>query len=452
MTIDLQLNINNIKSSLQVQCDIDISIPIPDVDNVYLIKADKFNYKIGFSKTPLKRLKQLQTGNPYKLKLIACCPGSKQLEDKIHKYLSNKLSNSGSAKEWFKLNEQNINDIIFLMVIKYINYVQYDSREIIINSVKKNTKDENSSQSQFQPQMCQPYILVQNIFQPQMIPEVQQVPQVPNFDILPVYINTKDKDIKKNTKDKDITKNTQDKYISKNTQDKDIYKNTQDKYISKNTQDKDIYKNTQDKDIYKNTQDKDFYKNTTDKDISKNTQAQNYIMSLIDNKTLNSIKDINLIPIFNSFTCKELKSYIRDYNLTTKGNKNDLINTLINYYDSKDIKGKKEILYKLLLNYDINDVIIWINDIKNIDDINSQIKYINSFNIDYVKDFSSENFNINIKHLYNLIINYKKYIQEINLSYLELRRFLKFIKINNNGTKQILLERLFYYFASLNTV
>jgi len=54
---------------------------------------------------------QLQTGNPNRLKLIACCPGAKPLEDKIHKYLLNKKTNAGSAKEWFELDEQDINDI-----------------------------------------------------------------------------------------------------------------------------------------------------------------------------------------------------------------------------------------------------------------------------------------------------------------------------------------------------
>ena len=41
-------------------------------DNLYIIQSDVTGMiKIGRSKDPQKRLKQLQTGNPNKLKLIA---------------------------------------------------------------------------------------------------------------------------------------------------------------------------------------------------------------------------------------------------------------------------------------------------------------------------------------------------------------------------------------------
>ena len=41
-------------------------------DDLYIIQSDvSGNIKIGRSKDPQKRLKQLQTGNPNKLKLIA---------------------------------------------------------------------------------------------------------------------------------------------------------------------------------------------------------------------------------------------------------------------------------------------------------------------------------------------------------------------------------------------
>ena len=39
--------------------------------HLYIIQSsNKGNFKIGRSKNPSKRLKQLQTGSPYKLKLV----------------------------------------------------------------------------------------------------------------------------------------------------------------------------------------------------------------------------------------------------------------------------------------------------------------------------------------------------------------------------------------------
>ena len=47
-------------------------------DDLYIIQSDKTGMiKIGRSKNPQKRLKQLQTGNPNKLKLIASFKGER---------------------------------------------------------------------------------------------------------------------------------------------------------------------------------------------------------------------------------------------------------------------------------------------------------------------------------------------------------------------------------------
>lgn len=65
---------------------------------IYFIRAKKF-LKIGYSKDPIKRISELQTGNPVKLKLIGVLPGTYETEKMIHRVLS-KFRVEG---EWFKV-------------------------------------------------------------------------------------------------------------------------------------------------------------------------------------------------------------------------------------------------------------------------------------------------------------------------------------------------------------
>lgn len=58
-------------------------------DNLYIIQSNNNGLiKIGRSKNPQKRLKQLQTGNPNKLKLIYTFEGEGWREKIIHERLS----------------------------------------------------------------------------------------------------------------------------------------------------------------------------------------------------------------------------------------------------------------------------------------------------------------------------------------------------------------------------
>ena len=67
-------------------------------DDLYFIQSDRTGMiKIGRSKDPCKRLKQLQTGNANKLKLIASFKGMGWREKLIHEKL-NRWSEEG---EWF---------------------------------------------------------------------------------------------------------------------------------------------------------------------------------------------------------------------------------------------------------------------------------------------------------------------------------------------------------------
>ena len=67
--------------------------------------------KIGYSKDPSNRLKQLQVGNPVRLELRTTIGVSNgyQAENNAHQYFSDKRVNG----EWFELTEKSINDYIF---------------------------------------------------------------------------------------------------------------------------------------------------------------------------------------------------------------------------------------------------------------------------------------------------------------------------------------------------
>ena len=67
-------------------------------DDLYIIQSDVTGMiKVGRSKNPLKRLKQLQTGNPNKLKLIASFKGEGWKEKSIHE----RLDRYRLEGEWF---------------------------------------------------------------------------------------------------------------------------------------------------------------------------------------------------------------------------------------------------------------------------------------------------------------------------------------------------------------
>ena len=70
---------------------------------VYLIQSlEEGYYKIGVSKNPKKRIKQLQTGNSSELKLIYSYPS--EYANKIEKALHGQLSHCKKECEWFELS------------------------------------------------------------------------------------------------------------------------------------------------------------------------------------------------------------------------------------------------------------------------------------------------------------------------------------------------------------
>jgi hypothetical protein len=73
------------------------------VKSVYLIQSlEEGYYKIGVSKNPKKRVKQLQTGNSSELKLIASF--SSEYAHKIEKSFHSRFSYLKKEGEWFDLS------------------------------------------------------------------------------------------------------------------------------------------------------------------------------------------------------------------------------------------------------------------------------------------------------------------------------------------------------------
>lgn len=73
--------------------------------DLYLIQSDVTGaIKIGVSNTPEKRLKQLQTGSPYKLKLIGVFKEKGHTEKVLHQLLQpyrQNIKRQSTKGEWF---------------------------------------------------------------------------------------------------------------------------------------------------------------------------------------------------------------------------------------------------------------------------------------------------------------------------------------------------------------
>jgi hypothetical protein len=84
--------------------------------HVYLINIEDTNiYKIGFTKqSPKKRVKDLQTGNPYKMVLVDSYQSeiAPNIETVIHNYFKHKKNNPEEGLsllgEWFLLEKKDI--------------------------------------------------------------------------------------------------------------------------------------------------------------------------------------------------------------------------------------------------------------------------------------------------------------------------------------------------------
>lgn len=96
------------------------------MDYIYIISNLNGFVKVGVSKNPIKRVKQLQTGNGEKLKLIFTeefeCPRKHLLhiEKKIHQVLSSKCKKRQG--EWFEISNEQLQSIKNTIVWHRIRY------------------------------------------------------------------------------------------------------------------------------------------------------------------------------------------------------------------------------------------------------------------------------------------------------------------------------------------
>ena len=87
---------------------------------IYLVEClgpDNF-YKIGFATNPQQRLKELQIGCPYELKIILEFPGGLIKEKELHAF----YNNSYVRGEWFNLNPLSVELLKMTALLEWAPY------------------------------------------------------------------------------------------------------------------------------------------------------------------------------------------------------------------------------------------------------------------------------------------------------------------------------------------
>lgn len=93
------------------------------INRVYFVASDKF-IKIGFSKNPYKRLKQLSTGSDTKLWLIGFVDGNKELEKQLH------IQFTKANLEWYYPTDELLE---YINSNNKLNYtVEFDGNKLMI--------------------------------------------------------------------------------------------------------------------------------------------------------------------------------------------------------------------------------------------------------------------------------------------------------------------------------
>ena len=120
-----------VSAPIQLKCEVDLTIPTSRMENVYLLHEQDNFYKIGMSKSLETRVKSLQTGNHRQLKVVACCPGGKLFETRLHDMFETQRITDSPAKEWFILSNEDVSKIKHIMLVKY--YTSKFSEDNLIN-------------------------------------------------------------------------------------------------------------------------------------------------------------------------------------------------------------------------------------------------------------------------------------------------------------------------------
>jgi predicted GIY-YIG superfamily endonuclease len=90
--------------------EFEIPEDLPDMYVYAIRESDTRNIKIGISKDPEQRLKQLQTGNSQKLELVAYRKAENRYKDEASLHLTHKAEQVRS--EWFSIKENEVTDIL----------------------------------------------------------------------------------------------------------------------------------------------------------------------------------------------------------------------------------------------------------------------------------------------------------------------------------------------------
>ncbi|CAH6419173.1 Hypothetical protein HVR_LOCUS369 [uncultured virus] len=106
-----------LKSKIILESNLDINTPIQGINNIYFIHcAGTQHYKIDSHVDPLEKIKELQIGCPFKLELIACCPGEKSVENDLIAKYKDKYRDG-----WLVLDDIEAHNVIDEMTGYFIN-------------------------------------------------------------------------------------------------------------------------------------------------------------------------------------------------------------------------------------------------------------------------------------------------------------------------------------------
>jgi len=95
---------------------------------VYLIRNGNGAFKVGLAGSVEKRIKELQTGNPDLLEIVAvkATEQPESLEAWLHDYLKDRRS--GGGREWFRLSDSEALEVVVLMYQEPSAYLSIEPR------------------------------------------------------------------------------------------------------------------------------------------------------------------------------------------------------------------------------------------------------------------------------------------------------------------------------------
>lgn len=109
---------------LKYDYNVDMCMPVGEQKHLYLKQQVGSDiYKIGCSKDIMRLNRKVETMNTDQFKLLACCPGSGQLESFMHHLYQDKLYGNG-GRELFMLTKDdisNIKEIFYVCIWKMID-------------------------------------------------------------------------------------------------------------------------------------------------------------------------------------------------------------------------------------------------------------------------------------------------------------------------------------------